>query len=288
MNLNTRVRRTWRSARQKTLLAYRGLNREPRQLPSLIVIGAMRSGTSSMFKALVTHPGVIGSLRKEVHYFDANFHQPPDWYFRHFPTVSDAAGRMTCEATPSYLFHPSAATRMQSLLPDVKLVALLRHPVERTLSHFHHQRVRGEESRPIREALFAPESDQDPVEVAAKHGGDFPHKFRSHAYVARSRYAPQLRRWFDAYGRNRFLIMVSEEYFADPAAGLGRVIAFAGLPPLPPQPARIYNAGTRRDPDPELSAELWETFRESNAELEDLLGRPLPWTAPRASAISGG
>jgi hypothetical protein len=289
MNLEARARRAWRTVRTATLLSWRALNNEPRERPSLIVIGAMRSGTSSMFKAFAAHPNVLGSLRKEVHYFDANWHRPPDWYWRHFATVSEARGRITCEATPSYLFHPAAAERMQGLLPDVKLVVLLRHPVYRTISHYFHQHSRGEELRDLRSALWAPESDLSPVEAAARNGGELPVKFRARAYVARSRYAPQLRRWFDRYGRDRFLIMVSEEYFADPAAGLARVVDFAGLPALAPGPSRVYNAGGARDAyDPSIAAELWEGFRESIAELEDLLGYRLPWEAPKTPARPGG
>ncbi len=117
-----------------------------RVLPDFLVIGAQKSGTSSLFRYLDQHPQVRGSVPKEVHYFSGGFAPAPDayargegWYRAHFPKkAAMGQGVRAFEATPLYLLHPLAAGRIHALMPAVKLVAVLRNPTDRALSHYFH------------------------------------------------------------------------------------------------------------------------------------------------------
>ncbi len=104
--------------------------------PDFLIIGAQKAGTTSLYNQLTRHPDVARCLGQEVHYFDRHMHRSPAWYFAHFrPRLFASDGVVTGESTPYYLFHPRAAERVAELLPDVKLIVLLRDPVARDISH---------------------------------------------------------------------------------------------------------------------------------------------------------
>lgn len=115
------------------------------------MFGSQRAGTSSLHAYLTAHPALVPAYVKEVHYFDRNFDKGVAWYRSHFPTlaykrqVGSKTGMATIVggATPGYIFHPHAPRRVAQLLPDVKLVALLRNPVDRAYSNFWRRRAQG-------------------------------------------------------------------------------------------------------------------------------------------------
>src|SRR5262249_58326892 len=116
------------------------LTSQARMLPCVIIVGAQRCGTTSMYRALSQHPAVLKAvLHKGVHYFDMNYDRGMSWYRAHFPLQATGrrAGRIarapaiTFESSPYYMFHPLDAERIARDLPDVKLLVLVRDPVER-------------------------------------------------------------------------------------------------------------------------------------------------------------
>ena len=110
--------------------------------PAFLMIGAQRCGTTSLFRALAAHPQVVHpAFHKGVNYFDLNYYRGPDWYRGHFPVEEIARRRragsgdpVAFEASGYYLYHPFAMERIGRDLPDVKLVVMLRDPVERAFS----------------------------------------------------------------------------------------------------------------------------------------------------------
>jgi hypothetical protein len=120
-----------------------------RQLPSFLVVGAQRSGTTSLFRVLSEHPDVFRpTVSKGIGYFDVGYQHGPRWYRGHFPLSSAvrrrSGGRGQCfESSGYYSFHPSAAARIASDLPDVKIVLMVRDPVERAFSAWKHEKRRG-------------------------------------------------------------------------------------------------------------------------------------------------
>jgi hypothetical protein len=132
-----------------------------RVLPNYLIIGAQKAGTSSLFNYLSMHPQVKNSYKKEVHYFDKNYDKPINWYKQYFPFkfgVNDKT--MIGEATPNYLYHPFVAGRIKKTIPDVKMIVLLRNPVERVISQYFQAVRKNNEKRPLMQSLLEEEQEE--------------------------------------------------------------------------------------------------------------------------------
>jgi len=255
-------------------------------LPGFVVIGAQRSGTTSFFAFLSGHPGIAPPFRKEIHFFDREemYARGERFYRSFFPSPERIRRRgavTTAEATPDYLFHPLAPERVAAMLPDARFVVLLRDPVVRAWSHHALHATRGREPLPFEEAIDAEEERlggeeerilADPAHPAAR--------YLRLSYLGRGDYAPQLERWFARIPRERFLVLVSEEFFADPAGALRSTEVFLGLPRWDGQPALEHRhaiGGGAAEMAPETRARLREHFAPRIRRTEELLGRELPW-----------
>jgi hypothetical protein len=179
-------------------------------LPNLIVIGGLKCGTTSLHHYLNLHPEIAMSRPKELNYFVAelNWDLGRDWYKAHF----DGAAAVRGETSPHYTNLPrftGVAERMREMLPDARLIYMVRDPIDRMLSHYLHSVGGGYEARPLAEALSAPDS----------------------AYLARSRYAMQLAPYLNAFGAGRILILAREDLLADRDATVRRAFGFCGVDP---------------------------------------------------------
>jgi hypothetical protein len=248
-----------------------------------VVIGAQKAGTSSLYGQLAAHPSVVPALRKEVHHFD-RAPTPMRHYQAYFPrrVVLDAiaarTGRgLTGEATPFYLFHPSVPARLHAAVPDVRLIAVLRDPVARAISGYHHAVRVGDEHRPIDEALdpAAAEALPPATDAAWFDAPGCPARLRG--YLARGRYAEQLERWLDVFARERLLVLESG------ALRDGRihpeVLAFLELPPAAAPAVPDRNVGTYPPAATAIEDTLRDYFRPHNARLAALLGVDWGWPA---------
>jgi Sulfotransferase domain len=250
-----------------------------RRLPDLLVIGAQRCGTSTLYRHLGHHPDVAPSLRKEVEYFSRRYARGERWYRAHF-ALSFGRPRLVFEATPDYLFHPLAAERAAVVVPEARLVVMLRDPVARAWSHYHHMVDLGHEPLAFAAAVAA-EDDRcapDLARVRADPRHD-PVALLRYSYVARGRYAEQLVRWRAHFPTERLLVVRSEDFFADPPSVFGRVLEFLGLRPW--EPADFVNVSRQRRPAPPAISErcragLGERFAGPNADLVALLGESAP------------
>jgi hypothetical protein len=260
----------------------RRLTARLRLLPDFLVVGAQRAGTTSLYQYLVAHPPVGAPLRKEVHFFDLHYGRGLGWYRSHFPlrarrtAVERSGRRFVCgEASPYYLYHPAAAERAARTVPDARLLAILRNPVDRAFSHYHHERERGREPLSFEEALARePERLAGQSERVAAGGESEAHRVFS--YLARGRYAEQLEPWLARFPRDRLLVLGSEAFYADPRAAMARVFAFLGLPPHEGS-HRAYNANRYAPMDPAMRRKLLEFFAPENERLFTLLGERFDW-----------
>jgi hypothetical protein len=254
--------------------------------PGFIIIGAQRCGTTSLFRALMAHPQVVRpTFHKGINYFDLNYHRGARWYRGHFPLANIARARaarygepVAFEASGYYLYHPFAAERIARDLPAVKLVAILRDPVERAFSAYKHEYARGFERKSFEDALES-EDDRLAGEVERMRQDpeyeSFPH--RHYSYRHRGHYSEQLERVFDYFPRTQCYIMESERYFDQPALEFGKLLAFLGLRSFEPPRFDRYNAR----PSPPMRAQtrraLEEYYALHDERLAKLLGRPPTW-----------
>lgn len=181
--------------------------RDPR-LPNFLVIGAMKSGTTSLFHYLQAHPQVSMSPLKEVDFFieEGNWSRGLDWYRRQFD--DDPKAVAIGEASTSYTKYPEyegVPERIEACLPEVRLIYVVRDPIERIRSHYQHRVLAGSEREPLEDAVV-----RDP------------------SYLNCSRYALQLERYLERFRREQILVITSEELRASRAATVARVYDFIG------------------------------------------------------------
>jgi hypothetical protein len=217
---------------------------------------------------------------KEVHFFSIHYNRGPLYYRTNFPLRSELGGSgLTGEATPYYLFHPHAPARVKALVPQSKLIALLRDPIERAYSHYQNNRRYGHEQLSFEDAI-AREDRVWPTEVAAlaAHPTRYRYHHHHHLYVHRGMYAEQLERWYAHFERSQLLVLRSEDLFADPASVYQTVLDFLGLPPFRPTVFGNHNPSTGPAIPAAARSLLAGRFDESNARLERLVGREMRWT----------
>ena len=196
------------------------------RLPDFLIIGAMKSGTSTLRANLDSHPDVY--CAREQHFFNLHYTKGTDWYRAKFADAG--AVRLIGEKCPEYLHNPQAVERMASLLPDARLIALLRDPVERAYSHYWQERRIGKESLEFADAVAA-----EPRRIA-----EGAVRF---SYVERGRYLLQLQRICERYPRNALLVLLFEELREAPAQTFATACRFLGIDDtfVPPSVDEVRN-----------------------------------------------
>jgi len=279
-------RRARRTARWGLVMAGWPAHRA-RMLPSFLIVGAQRCGTTSLFDVLSQHPAVFGGMlkRKELHFFDNEYDHGLAWYQSQFPlrararlAARGAGAPVAFEASPYYMFHPLVPERIDRALPGVKLIVLVRDPVERAYSQHAHQVGLGLETEPFERALELEDARLDGE--AERLVADPTYTSRRHwlySYRARGQYAEQLDRLERIFGRERIHVVDSGDFFTDPGPDYDRVLEFLGLPNHD-RPVFTPRNARPRSPMPEkLRAELEEHFRPHDERLAAWLGSKPSW-----------
>lgn len=258
-----------------------------RALPSLLICGGQRCGTTSMYKALVQQPQIFRPVwRKGVHFFDMDYDRGEAWYRSHFPlasTLDRAAARhhtssLTFESSPYYLFHPLAADRIATTLPGVRIVVLVRDPIERAYSAHAHELARGFETLPFEEALRVEDERLAGEEERLRADPTYAsHAHRHQAYRSRGEYAPQLARLADTLGRDNLKVIDSHRFFSEPEAVFGDLLTWLGTKLIVPGVYERHNARPRLELDPAVRADLDRHFEPFDTDLTPWLGQVPSW-----------
>lgn len=273
------------SAMRTGMEGFGSLTAAARMRPQFIVIGAQRAGTTTMFRLLSEHPQVVRpTASKGIGYFDLNYAKGMSWYAGHFPlqVLARRAVRdgdpVTFESSGYYLFHPLVPQRMAADLPGVRVIAMVRHPVERAYSAHSHELARGFETEPFERALELEEQRLAGAEERLRTDPSF-HSFehRHHAYLARGRYAEQIQRFIDALGADRVTIVDADAFFAEPAEQFAGLCERLGLRTWRPERVDRWNARPRESMSPQLHARLMDHFAPHDEALARLMGATPSW-----------
>ena len=188
---------------KRAIRSYGAVTASQRVLPDYLIIGAKRGGSTTLARRLVATPGVTGLFpaREELkgtYYFDVNYSRGQQWYRSHFPTRKAVGNDLVGEGSPYYLSHPRAAERAAQVVPHAKVIAVLRHPVDRAFSHYRERVKQGVETLSTFEAALEAEHSrvggerermlEDPSYVSWNH--------LNFAYRDQSRYGQALASWF--------------------------------------------------------------------------------------------
>lgn len=237
-------------------------------LPTFLVIGAMKAGTSSLFHYLQNHPQVHMPERKELHFFNRNWHRGWGWYEKQFAGAGNAVA--IGEATPNYTKcdeFPLVAERMSQRLPDARLVYVVRHPIERMRSHYQHAYAQGKERAPIERALV-----ENPV------------------YLNTSSYGRQLDHYLNWFARDQIVVVTSEDLMHRRAETVQRVYQFIGVGDTfvtPELQVLAHETARKRDPSPiVLAAKRFPVTRTMAGFAPTLSRRVAESLSPRRMAPS--
>lgn len=251
-----------------------------RALPDFLVVGTQKGGTTSLFNYLIQHPQVLSPLRKEIKFFDSNFFRGFFWYRAHFPLKSKLRGAqaLTGEASPYYMYHPSAPERIKAALPSVKIIVILRNPVDRAYSHYQHMVRVGREDLSFEQAIEK-ESERlagEAEKIAAD--ASYPqYRHIQYSYLERGRYVDQVQKLYRLFPRENILILKSEDLYSEPANIMNAAFTFLGLP-FKIGNYEVFKQGTYKGGmEAKTRDGLVDYFRPYNQQLYDLLGMKFDW-----------
>jgi hypothetical protein len=281
------TQRALRTARQVVPNAWRLSTHRMRQLPSAVIVGAAKAGTTQLYTYLLRHPRCFGGTEKEINYFSRFHDRSLKWYRARFPlarTVAAVKG-ITMEASPSYLPNIAALKRMRALLPAARVIVIMRDPVARAFSQYQHNKQRHREPHSfehiVREAIA-----QSPP-IGSFHEPLPPMPDTASKYIWQGYYASQIAGLWQVYPREQVLLLDAADLFDDTNAMCQRVFDFLGLERFDVQPDKIYNRGYYRETvDPETAALLREHYRLHNEWLVKLTGQSFRWISDAAAASS--
>lgn len=260
-----------------------------RILPDFIIIGAMRSGTSVLYNYIVTHPFIFPALRKEINFFSTLHYLGTNWYKSNFTLkftkfIECKIKRkkfVTGESTPYYLFHPLSARRIHDLLPNIKLIVILRNPIDRAYSHYHVIKNSRDARKPeklsfddaIKEEKKRLENEREKIISNPNYESPTHRRF---SYISRGLYVDQLEEWMNFFPRNQFLILTNEDLDSKPIETCNKIFEFLGLPHYEINVLK-KNAGKYEKMKEQTRKFLVEYFKPYNARLSKFLGRDLNW-----------
>jgi Sulfotransferase domain len=242
-----------------------GLRRHPVEHLDFIVAGAQKSGTTALNYYLKRHPRIALPVKKELHFFDndqlfadrvAVSYEPLHKMFR-----PARPGSIAGENTPNYLYWTPVLARIRDYNPAIKLIILLRNPIDRAFSQWNMQRVRGIEPLDFLDAVRA-----EPHRLAKLP----PEKLRKFAYIDRGRYGAQLARAISLFSREQLLVVKYEEFRARQRETIAEVFRFLNLRSLPFRSIKAHDIPYQRPIRSDEREFVFHILREDIAKLEKL------------------
>lgn len=250
-------------------LAEFGWQQDQAKAPSFIIIGASKSGTTSLFFNLSKHPQILVPHKKEINFFNHNFASGKSWYLAQFPAIADGKQFITGEASPLYIYNQQARTRIKQLFPHTKIIVMVRNPVDRTISEYYHAVNHAIETRTLTEII-----EQETELLTTKSRSEVLHDF---GYLLNSIYVDNIAKWQTDFSPENTLIIESEAFFARTDETMQQVWQFLGLPAIALPECICYNVGSYPSISPEIKQQLQDFFVPYNRELAAHLNRSFSW-----------
>lgn len=240
-----------------------------KQGPQFLIIGATKCGTSSLFAYLQEHPQILLPHKKEIDFFNKNFDLGVEWYLSHFPSITDSQEFLTGEASPLYLYNRDVEQRIFELFPDIKLIIMLRNPVDRTISEYYHAYNHGLQQQKLSEIInIEKKYRQEIIE------GEAIYKF---GFLLNSIYIDKVRRWYELFPPENILVLESESFFTQTASYMQDIFQFLNIPNFTTSHYRKHNVGSYGAVNTTMWQDLAEFFKPYNQMLETYLDRKFTW-----------
>jgi hypothetical protein len=244
--------------------------------PDALIIGAQKSGTTPLYKFISQHPNIVYK-DNEVHFFDINYQKGVHWYQSQFPKRTKDHFFIV-DKSPYYILHPKVPELVDATYPDVKIIMILRNPVDRAYSQYMMNISSGQEPLSFEGALNAEDKrlagEEEKLFTIPYYNSD---QFRKFSYKTRGIYVTQIKRWLKFFPREQLLILKNEDLRENPDEVMEQVFAFLGLPHFFPTQPREDNHSTYPPMSPETRKRLAKFFHPYNQQLEELLGMKFNW-----------
>lgn len=249
---------------KESYLKLRELNATSRAVPDFLIVGAMKAGTTSLFNYLCQHPRIIGSVPKEIFYLCSHPERGERWYRRHFPrrAALTQSHALCGEATPTSLYSGQAARIASELMPNAKIIVLLREPAARAVSHYYHRYRAGRETRAVDEVFT--------TSMIERLAADAPEGDTEKAICDRGQYVRGLKHWKARFGESQILVLDADIFFQQTQAVYNQVCEFLNIPALTLATSESFNANTGLKQKPEHFRELQRCFDPQNRELAEM------------------
>jgi tetratricopeptide (TPR) repeat protein len=244
--------------------------------PKFMIIGSMKGGTTSLYNYIIKHPQVIAAVKKEIHFFDEYYRAGIDWYLAHFPPQIEEKKYISGEASPGYSLIDNPEIILKEF-PDVKLIVILRNPVERTISHYFHNVKLGLESRSFETVMYSIVDILNRLNDSSNYD-EIDWIMQQNCYLKNSLYAYHLKKWFALVPQEQLLILKSEDLFISTNEIMQQVFDFIELPFNCQINYKTYNSGsygTKVKSDIRNSLSL--AFQPYTQKLVEDLGVDITW-----------
>ena len=259
-----------------------GITGPIRSLPDFIIIGTVRSGTTSLYYNICQHECVLTAAYDELGFFDSNYHLGLNWYRSLFPTLfskwavkQKTQFAITGEDTPFYIWNPLVAKRILKILPNIKLIVLFRNPVDRAYSNYHLAVREGSENLSFEDAIQVELKNLDKINDNIKQ--DVNKYAIARSYIAKGFYADQLKIWLELFRFEQLIIISTEDLESNPQKTLDNIYDFLKIPKnhvLIPEKQKIASYPKIKD---ETRKFLIDLYKKSNAELFTMIGQTFDW-----------
>ena len=254
-----------------------------RVLPDFLVIGAKRCGTTSLFYHLPEHPCISKSPHDNMGFFNDNFHLGVNWYKSFFPTIftrnkikSEFGNFLAFDVTTTYMEEESTANNVYQIKPNMKIIVILRNPVDRAYSQYHLSLREKAEKRSFEDAM---EENMNELNKESHERYEIKPKFsvEENNYLKKSLYAQQLRHWLNIFPMESMLILSTEEFESKQQVIYNKIFEFLNISQFEVKNTEKMEKGSYPQMKSETRSLLLDYFRSHNNELFKLINKKFDW-----------
>ena len=254
-----------------------------RVLPDFLVIGAKRCGTTSLFYHLPEHPCISKSPHDNMGFFNDNFHLGVNWYKSFFPTIftrnkikSEFGNFLAFDVTTTYMEEESTANNVYQIKPNMKIIVILRNPVDRAYSQYHLNLREKAEKRSFEDAM---EENMNELNKESHERYEIKPKFsvEENNYLKKGLYAQQLRHWLNIFPMESMLILSTEEFESNQQVIYNKIFEFLNISQFEVKNTEKMEKGSYPQMKSETRSLLLDYFRSHNNELFKLINKKFDW-----------
>lgn len=254
-----------------------GITASSRVLPNFIIVGTVRSGTTSLYYNICEHPSVVSAAYDEIGFFDSNYHLGLNWYRSMFPTENEmkelrekTGMSITGEDTPFYFWKKEVVDRIYDILPKVKIIVIFRNPVDRAYSNYN----LGIRSKT--ETLTFEDAVDEEIKFLDEHS--FRDSIdRRRSYLSKGIYEKQVKLWFDIFPKEQIHILSTEKMNQNPQDTLQKIFEFLNLPKYNIKNPQRQKHAKYEKMDDKVREKLLKFYKPYNEKFFHIIQKKFEW-----------